>query len=616
MPNSLADKEVISLLADAAAGHLKLHASPDDWRKQWIYQIVIDRFNNPHAKPNYEPYNAPYGSFQGGSYSGVKSKLAYLKSLGVGTLWLSPTLKNCQYDHDAYHGYGIQNFLAAEPRYADHGEQADDELRALVDAAHAHGMYVIFDIVFHHTGNVFAYVKDKEANDGSRAVKKTEYWNDADWSDEPMPIRWRDKHGKPNPEWNATPHKADPDAAVMPLELRRNELFVRKGTFNNDVRPEADFYSFKSLDGEFCDENGRYIVSDIMERAYQYVIARFDVDGFRIDTLKFMSPRFERSFVENTKRFAKDAGKKNFFIFGEVWDNEEKIAKYLRNGGDSACEPFGVDAVQDYPLYYVLPDTLKGMGKTPADIARMYDDRKRIEAENGADGLCDLASCYVSFLDNHDVPSRFGWAGGETSDEQVIVGLTCLFCLAGIPSVYYGTEQGLDGHKDEKHQDDSMVRESLWGKPDAFDQSNPIYQELKAIAKLRAEEPALHRGGQFIRPVSADGIDFAVSDSSPGVLVISRIVDGQEVICAANLSKETAFEGFTIIDGSLHENGAKFKLLYGNKSDAAKFRQQSVECRGKGEVHIVQICIDPSDGPALILPLKLQPMEVQVLKRK
>ncbi len=67
------------------------------------------------------------------------------------TLWLSPTLKNCQYDNDAYHGYGIQNFLAAEPRYADDREQADDELRALVDAAHAHGMYVIFDIVFHHT---------------------------------------------------------------------------------------------------------------------------------------------------------------------------------------------------------------------------------------------------------------------------------------------------------------------------------------------------------------------------------------------------------------------------------------------------------------------------------
>ncbi len=616
MPNSLADKEVVSLLEKAAAGHLKLHASPEDWRKQWIYQIVIDRFNNPRAKPNYQPYDAPYGSFQGGSYSGVKSKLAYLKSLGVTTLWLSPTLKNCQYDDDAYHGYGIQNFLTAEPRYADDTEQADDELRSLVDAAHAHGMYVVFDIVFHHTGNVFAYVKERQSGHEAKSEKKTEYCNDADWSDEPMPIRWRDKHGKPNPEWDSAPLKADPDAAVMPLELRRDELFVRKGTFNNDVRPEADFFSFKSLDGEFCDENGRYAVSDIMERAYQYVIARFDVDGFRIDTLKFMSPRFERSFVENIKRFASSAGKSNFFMFGEVWDNEETIAKYLRNGGDSACEPFGVDAVQDYPLYYVLPEALKGMGKTPADIARMYRDRERIEAENGMGGACDLASCYVSFLDNHDVPSRFGWTGVDHDDEQVIVGLACLFCMAGIPSVYYGTEQGLDGHKDENHQDDSMVRESLWGKPHAFDQANPIYQELKAIAKLRADEPALHCGGQFIRPTSDDGYSYGVSDVSPGILVISRVYEGQEVVCAANLSRDASFEGYTIVDGSLHAPGSKFKLLYGNQSDAAKFRAPVVESREKGEVEVLDLNGGASDGPASVLPLKLKPMEVQVLKQR
>ncbi len=151
-----------------------------------------------------------------------------------------------------------------------------------------------------------------------------------------MPVRWRDKHGKPNPEWDAAPRKADPDAAVMPVELRRNELFVRKGTFNNDVRPEADFYSFKSLDGEYRDENGRYAVSDIMERAYQYVIARFDVDGFRIDTLKFMSPRFERSFVANIKRFATRCGQEELLYLrrgvGQRGDNREIPAQRRRLG--------------------------------------------------------------------------------------------------------------------------------------------------------------------------------------------------------------------------------------------------------------------------------------------
>jgi glycosidase len=44
-------------------------------------------------------------------------RLPYLKSLGVGALWLSPVLKNCPY-RETYHGYGIQDFLAIEPRLA------------------------------------------------------------------------------------------------------------------------------------------------------------------------------------------------------------------------------------------------------------------------------------------------------------------------------------------------------------------------------------------------------------------------------------------------------------------------------------------------------------------
>ena len=239
-----------------------------------------------------------------------------------------------------------------------------------------------------------------------------------------------------------------------------------------------------------------------------------------------------------------------------------------------------------------------------------------LEAENGIEGECDLASCYVSFLDNHDVPARFGWTGVEHSDEQVIVGLTCLFCAAGIPSVYYGTEQGLDGHKDDHSQDDSMVRESLWGKPNAFSEKSPLYQELTALGKLRTREAALHKGGQFIRPVSADGRNFEVSDASPGVLVISRVFEGEEVICAANLSKDTAFEGYAIVDGDLHAAGAKFKLLYGNKTDAAKYACGGVEERAESCIQIKGLdgCGD-SHGPARILTLKLQPMEVQVLKQ-
>ena len=104
-----------------------------------------------------------YSDFQGGTFNGIREQLDYLKTLGAGAIWLSPVQKNCQYS-PSYHGYGIQDFLAIEPRFASNPALAkqdprfvENELRQLVDEAHARGIYIIFDIVLHHAGDVFAY---------------------------------------------------------------------------------------------------------------------------------------------------------------------------------------------------------------------------------------------------------------------------------------------------------------------------------------------------------------------------------------------------------------------------------------------------------------------------
>ena len=90
--------------------------SPEDWRDQWIYFLMLDRFNNPLAPPHHLPYDSIFVGFQGGTFNGVRAALPYLKELGVGAIWLSPVLKNCQYHEGSYHGYGIQDFLSIEPR--------------------------------------------------------------------------------------------------------------------------------------------------------------------------------------------------------------------------------------------------------------------------------------------------------------------------------------------------------------------------------------------------------------------------------------------------------------------------------------------------------------------
>ena len=107
--------------------------SPEDWRDVWIYFLMVDRFNNPGAAPRHLPWNAEYWDFQGGTIEGVRQQLDYLQALGAGALWLTPVLKNAQYSA-SYHGYGIQDFLGIEPRFASDVAKAQQD-PALVENA-------------------------------------------------------------------------------------------------------------------------------------------------------------------------------------------------------------------------------------------------------------------------------------------------------------------------------------------------------------------------------------------------------------------------------------------------------------------------------------------------
>src|SRR4051812_104493 len=69
--------------------------SPEDWRDRWIYFALVDRFCNPVQHP-VAPWDAPFGSFQGGTLEGLRQQLGYLQRLGVGAIWISPVLQNCQ----------------------------------------------------------------------------------------------------------------------------------------------------------------------------------------------------------------------------------------------------------------------------------------------------------------------------------------------------------------------------------------------------------------------------------------------------------------------------------------------------------------------------------------
>ena len=134
MPRSIQSSEVHRLLNDAQIGRKMYTPSPGDWRDHWIYFLITDRFNDPVAQPR-EQWDAPVGTFQGGTFNGIRDQLDYLKDLGVGALWISPVLKNPQYDKYAHHGYGVQDFLSIDPRFASDPNRARENPE-LVETGH------------------------------------------------------------------------------------------------------------------------------------------------------------------------------------------------------------------------------------------------------------------------------------------------------------------------------------------------------------------------------------------------------------------------------------------------------------------------------------------------
>jgi glycosidase len=582
--------------------------SPEDWRDQWIYFLLVDRFNNPDAPPNSLtqsiPFDGVFAAFQGGTLDGVRAKLGYLQDLGAGAIWLSPVLKNCQYEKGTFHGYGIQDFLRVEPRFCSdppaaraNPALADEQLRRLVDEAHARGLYIILDIVLNHTGNVFGYVLPGQPNAA-----------EADFRSQPYPIMWHDENGAPAfPDIAQAPANLSDDAAVWPVELHHNDYFRRQGRAADVPHAHGDFSSLKQMVSESPE------VDRVLIRAYQYVIATFDVDGFRIDTFKVPDPQFGKVFCNAMREFALSIGKKNFFTFGEITTDERTLAQFIgRDTRVDSDEPVGIDAALDFDLEGNLKNVVKVMGRSdPGALVQMYQERKQAErtvlTTHG-----EASNFFVTFLDNHDRHARFYFQDSTNPhrfDNQLTLALGCLFGLQGIPCVYYGTEQGLHGIGNS----DGNVREALWGQTNPFDPTHPFYQKLQAIAAVRAAQPALRYGRQYFRQISGDGVEFAISPFPGGVIAFSRILDSQEVLIVANPAEKVGFQGQVVVDLALNPAPGSFRVLFSNHSAMQPPGPLATKARGTVRIHELEGGL--TDGPARILPITLQPMEVQILRR-
>ena len=597
--------------------------SPTDWRDCWIYFLILDRFNNTQFPPK-APWNQRFEYRQGGTFNGVTAQLDYLSELGVKALWLSPVLKNTRPDSQyTYPGYDTQDFLQIDERFGSDGTQAtaEKEFEELVAQAHARGIYVIVDTVINHAGQVFDYVY------GGGVV---EQFQDScvmyGTVGEPS-IQWVNGYGFPRADWQdqiPPGTNLSSDDAVYPIDLQQKLFFRRRGTILPDgyklSGPEdfvrGDFFNRRQLVVEYDARpvgqeriQARYgsrPVLNILIRAYQYLIAKFDLDGFRIDTTKHVEPDMVEVFGNALREFAQTLGKRNFFTFGEIIAGEDEINLFVGRHS-TETEGFGVDAALDYPLFYKLRDIVKGW-RDVSELSTVFEDRKRAEA-----GLIsshgEAGNYFVTFLDNHDQFERFNYP--LTPQEQVTMGLAILFCLQGIPAVYYGTEQGLHGTVDAQGYPDLVnnesVREALWGKRNPFDRAHFLYQQLRALSILRNGQPALRFGRLYFRQVSGNGRDFGIPSGKGGVVAFSRVVSDIEVLVVANTNTLERFDGFVFQDPDLNRHPRRMSIAYSNRGNDGVANVRRIDGARFFEGGNLAGTADSA-----ALPVGLLPMEVQV----
>jgi glycosidase len=191
--------------------------SPAAWEDQVVYFLLLDRFSDgrelggyrdsdgrpasggvtplyrpeDHGRVEYDTWFRAVSGWQGGTLRGLRSKLGYLRRLGITALWVSPPFRQVAFEA-SYHGYGIQNFLDVDPHFG-----TREEFRDFVKAAHKQGIYVILDVVAHHTGNVFAYEPDRYATHDPASGR---WYSDARWDGKPYAVRgFNDRDGRPTP---------------------------------------------------------------------------------------------------------------------------------------------------------------------------------------------------------------------------------------------------------------------------------------------------------------------------------------------------------------------------------------------------------------------------------
>lgn len=395
--------------------------------------------------------------FYGGTLSGIAEKLDYLEALGVTVLYLNPI-----FEAASNHRYDTADYMKVDPMLGD-----TEAFQELCRAAEAHGMAIMLDGVFNHTG---------------------------------CDSRYFNKYGN-YPEVGAFQSKDSPYRSWYEID-DSGEYASWWGVGDlPDVREEDPGYH------EFiCGKDG-------VVRHWLRLGAR----GWRLDVADELPEDFIRDISSAARAERADAA-----VIGEVWeDASNKVAygepRHYLLGGE-------LDSAMNYPFRGAVLDFLLNKVdayETAARFEQLYEnyphdafysalnllgshDRSRILTLLGGAPDPDTMD------DNQRAAYRLsrdqmGLAKGRLWDAALLQ-----MTMPGVPSIYYGDEAGLQGMTDPYNR-----APFPWGHED-----KDCFNICRNAIAIRKSLPVLVDGDFHPFAVNQDVFGFTRSAGDESVMVL------------------------------------------------------------------------------------------------
>jgi glycosidase len=280
--------------------------------------------------------------------------------------------------------------------------------------------------------------------------------------------------------------------------LEHGEQSAYKDWFTNlrfeGHSPYGDPFQYESWQGHYALVKLNLSNPNVRAHLFDAVamwIDAFGIDGLRLDAADCIDMDFLQALHDFTKRESKE-----FWLMGEVVHGDYR--KWVN--------PQTLDSVTNYESY-------KGLYSSLND-ANYHEIAYSLDRQFGPGGIYRDLELY-NFVDNHDVNRVASQLAKPTYLYPLHI---LLFTMPGIPSIYYGSEWGIQGKKEQ--YTDLPLRPAL--NLDEMQKHAPhpnLAHLITKLASIRSQVPALRYGDYQALHVGGEQLAFIRQDNHQRVLV-------------------------------------------------------------------------------------------------